>query len=468
MKNKYVVCFIFCSFAILFSLFAETDKHPTHPTGYASGSVNAIQNKIDQKLAPKSRGAVIKLVKKDFNGAVIPNDFFYYRSLLTEKQQKAYDELYTLFATGALTVQPTIPINCKELDEIICGLEFDSPELFWFRPSYSYSYNNDGTVTSIAMNRLDIPDFEKAKKAFVEKTEPVLFFASKLDTDMDKVKYVHDYLCKTIEYDYDALNSGNTEGLQTAYSAIINGRTVCTGYAKSFLYYMQRLHIPAAVIISSTHAWNMVKINNSTYEIDVCWDDGETSNNYFNLVHSDMRKIECHNPVNDSLKVVNLNPSNSTAMEYKNIFGNTPLGSPYSFKEIAHYKADDTAKPILTTETAPDTSPNPTVDNIAPQPTANATDASVSSKQDEQSIRDYYDKYYNDYYSKYYSDYFNNYYHDYYDKYYSDNYAKQYSEYLNKQYNDYYNNYYNDYYNNYYNNYYNDYYNNYYNNYYNR
>ena len=73
---------------------------------------------------------------------------------------------------------------------------------------------------------------------------------------------------------------------QSAYSALVNGRTVCAGYARAFQYLMQRLGIPCYYCTGyagEDHAWNIIKLGEDYYNVDVTWDDTDTPTyDYFN------------------------------------------------------------------------------------------------------------------------------------------------------------------------------------------
>lgn len=92
----------------------------------------------------------------------------------------------------------------------------------------------------------------------------------------DKIKYVHDLLVNSIEYDSNAKNIYNI------YGALLEHKVVCEGYAKAFKYLMDELNIECILISgvatndtgdSESHMWNYVKLNNSWYGVDVTWDD---------------------------------------------------------------------------------------------------------------------------------------------------------------------------------------------------
>ncbi len=90
-------------------------------------------------------------------------------------------------------------------------------------------------------------------------------------TDKEKIKKVHDYLANNTTYGY-----GNKA--DTAYGALINGVAICGGYADAFSLFMDKLNIPNYKVVSNTHVWNVVYINNNWEHIDVTYDDPK--NNY--------------------------------------------------------------------------------------------------------------------------------------------------------------------------------------------
>ena len=53
----------------------------------------------------------------------------------------------------------------------------------------------------------------------------------------EKEKYVHDTLIEMNKYDE------NEKLNQSAYSALVKGKTVCAGYSRAFMYIMNKLGI---------------------------------------------------------------------------------------------------------------------------------------------------------------------------------------------------------------------------------
>ncbi len=99
-----------------------------------------------------------------------------------------------------------------------------------------------------------------------------------LESDVAKVKAVHDYLVLNAAYDYENyLNNTIPETSYEAYGVIILKTGVCDSYTKAFQMFMDILGIPCERVTGTgnggAHAWNVVTLDRERYHIDVTWDD---------------------------------------------------------------------------------------------------------------------------------------------------------------------------------------------------
>ncbi|MBQ9981609.1 MAG: leucine-rich repeat protein [Oscillospiraceae bacterium] len=106
--------------------------------------------------------------------------------------------------------------------------------------------------------------------------------------DFQKAKKLHDWICRKVSYDSaDKKNPDN----HTDYSVFLNDNTVCDGYARAYALLMQAAGIEAYYVTGNeeyseedkkdvTHAWNIVKLGNSYFHVDVCWDDDDNTIGY--------------------------------------------------------------------------------------------------------------------------------------------------------------------------------------------
>lgn len=104
-------------------------------------------------------------------------------------------------------------------------------------------------------------------------------------SDYEKLKVVTQWIVDNMSYDYSYYN-------RTAYSALYSdnkGFVVCTGFATLFYYFCQELQIECEVVIGHygneaegfeageqniNHAWNIVKMGDKWYEVDLVVADG--------------------------------------------------------------------------------------------------------------------------------------------------------------------------------------------------
>ena len=100
-------------------------------------------------------------------------------------------------------------------------------------------------------------------------------------TDAKKVHAVHDWVCSNVRYaDLDSARfTENWRGHQTVWSALVEGETVCTGYAKSIKLLLDSYDVPCVIVRGQSHdqshAWNYVMLNGSWYGLDATWADQE-------------------------------------------------------------------------------------------------------------------------------------------------------------------------------------------------
>ena len=176
---------------------------------------------------------------------------------------------------------------------------YDNPEIFYLSPNKMYlnietttfgnsvTYNvyiNNGNennyfideFTSQAQVESAISQIEQVKNQIIQ---------NRSGNAYDDIRMVHDYLVENIEYD-TSLSQSN---IYNVYGALVNGRAVCEGYARSFKYLMDELGIPCTLVIGTgtnsqgqteNHAWNYVQLNGTWYAIDCTWDDPVSSSGY--------------------------------------------------------------------------------------------------------------------------------------------------------------------------------------------
>ena len=225
----------------------------------------------------------------------------YYYTKLNKQQQAVYHAMQQCLTNLADKWQ--MPrVGGEELYNIFFQLRLDHPEIFWATGFKYRYYENSG-------NLIFLPEylFEKAKirehqKAMASRVEKLARPAKSM-SELEKEKYVHDFICQNVRYDK----------LKKSYSHEIigplgQGVGVCEGIAKSVKVLLDALGVWNVIAICGNnpekgikyrHTWNIVKIGRAYYHLDVTFDnslgDEEIRYDYFNL--DDKNIFRDHEPI---------------------------------------------------------------------------------------------------------------------------------------------------------------------------
>ncbi len=145
----------------------------------------------------------------------------------------------------------------------------DTGKLPWYTDkTYTYHYDEStNMVQSFTPVLLDEDTYNR--KQYEARIAEIL--DQYVFEGMDKVQIalsLHDALIVNSIYD-DALVK------RTGYDLLVNGITVCAGYAAAYQDLLNRVGIPCITVHSEAmnHAWNLVCIDDQWYHVDVTWDD---------------------------------------------------------------------------------------------------------------------------------------------------------------------------------------------------
>lgn len=210
-------------------------------------------------------------------GLDFDTEYYPYYGMLSERERSLYRQIYANSMALNGIFNPIEPVSQKELRNTFIAVFNDHPELFWLDSAYRGKFSKNGGCAEISLQFNQLTDhLDNAKNEFQTAAEEILAAAERLESDYEKEVYVHRALLDRIEYDLNApLN-------QSAYSALVNGRTVCAGYARSLQYLMTQLGVPCYYCTGyagENHAWNIIRLDGEYYNVDATWDD-TTPNTY--------------------------------------------------------------------------------------------------------------------------------------------------------------------------------------------
>ena len=206
--------------------------------------------------------------------------YYPYYNFLSTEGKRLYGQVYANALAYETSFVPVVELSVSEVSNVVKTVFHDHPELFWMDSGFTYKYTKDNICTHIVLQFNETVGYiEKAQKEFHEKANSIIDGASMLSSDYEKEKYVYNAIIAIAEYDEQATVN------QSPYSALVNGKSVCAGYARAFQYIMIELGIPTYYCagMSEGHAWNIVKLENGYYNVDLTWDDEKgTEKTYFN------------------------------------------------------------------------------------------------------------------------------------------------------------------------------------------
>lgn len=245
-----------------------------------------------------------------------------YYQMLSENQQSVYRQIYANAQNLTEKFAPEKTVSASDVKTAFEAVIGDHPEMFWLETGYSSKYLTNGQCVEIDLKyNSTADDLESAKQRFDAAAQNLITGAASLDSNYEKEKYVHDALASAVTYDL------TTDMNQSAYSALVNGKSVCAGYARAYQYLLQQLGIPCYYCTGYSggdHAWNIVKLEDGYYNVDVTWDDAAAIRyDYFNKTDADFASTH----VRQNLSVY-LPACNGTAYRQENTTGAAGTGQP--------------------------------------------------------------------------------------------------------------------------------------------
>lgn len=245
-----------------------------------------------------------------------------YYQMLSENQQSVYRQIYANAQDLTEKFAPEKTVSASDVKIAFEAVIGDHPEMFWLETGYSSKYLANGQCVEIDLKyNSTADDLESAKQRFDAAAQNLITGAASLDSNYEKEKYVHDALASAVTYDLTA------DMNQSAYSALVNGKSVCAGYARAYQYLLQQLGIPCYYCTGYSggdHAWNIVKLEDGYYNVDVTWDDAAAIRyDYFNKTDADFASTH----VRQNLSVY-LPACNGTAYRQENTTGAAGTGQP--------------------------------------------------------------------------------------------------------------------------------------------
>lgn len=207
------------------------------------------------------------------------------------------DSLYGLTMTGTISGGVFTPGSSSEslyraiytdLCAAIVALRYDRPDAFWLSSMRYGMYweSADGTTVNVrnAVFAFQLKYDGQERQMYDQQMASAQAIADQVNQSADlyvQVQQIHDLLAAQSTYNYSPADSKAQSLSHQAYSCLVAGdeyEPVCDGYAKAMKVVCDLLEIPCALVISETHMWNNIKMDDGDwYNLDLTWDDGDDS-----------------------------------------------------------------------------------------------------------------------------------------------------------------------------------------------
>ena len=246
-------------------------------------------------------------------------------AVASSEEETLYQTIYQGLCNQQSTITVSMTIQVADSNQVNAELnEFqsrvielyqavinDNPRLFYATEGYRIQSEGRGTTAAFVMTAIITPGYrghfsEEQIRRFNQTVDALVCEAQKVQTDLEKALFIHDYLATHVSYNRETATGQDalSQNVYTAYGALIEGDAVCQGYALAYQLLLRELGIDCITVTSGinqmNHMWNLVRMDGYWYHVDVTWDDpvpnleGRCDHSYF-MLSDETISDETHN-----------------------------------------------------------------------------------------------------------------------------------------------------------------------------
>lgn len=188
-------------------------------------------------------------------------------------------------------------------------------ELYYVDFAYTYGYSG-GRITSVRPVYL-VTDKTEIANTIAQMDvvyNDILSLVDNSMTDLEKLITVYNEVILMTCYDYDLVKT-------TPKDLLLEGTTVCQGYAGVLFELCKRMDIPCGLVrsVEMNHVWNSFYVDGEWYHADATWDD-PTAKNSSRMTYTYFLKSNDY--YTDSAGHYDFTPLESNSTKYDNYFWN--------------------------------------------------------------------------------------------------------------------------------------------------
>ena len=154
------------------------------------------------------------------------------------------------------------------LTEAIINVRYNHPDLFYVSKYFEYGTSNGRVVEVYPDYTMSGSTLTTARAVYEQKLNEIMSLVDPNWSELEKILFFNDYLVTHFAYD-------TTYNNYDAYSFLTEGTGVCQAYYLTCKALLDKCLISSGYGRSdnANHVWNLVKIGNDWYHMDVTWND---------------------------------------------------------------------------------------------------------------------------------------------------------------------------------------------------
>lgn len=131
----------------------------------------------------------------------------------------------------------------------------------------SSSYSNNGDIRILIEKKYSLNEMILLN----DKVDEIIYNNLNSNmSDVKKIEVIHDYIINNSKY------NGDTR-LNKANNILLDHEGLCSAYTDAMALFLYKLGYDNYKVASEDHIWNLVKLNNEWYHLDLTFDDPVTS-----------------------------------------------------------------------------------------------------------------------------------------------------------------------------------------------
>ena len=168
----------------------------------------------------------------------------------------------------------------QAIDEVITDVSNNSPYIFYNAQKYGISYTNE-KIVKINLSYLseylnsdgsvNIESIKAVRRKINTAVKKAVKCVKGNMSELEKAMVLHDYIVMNTAYN----DSQNKSSRLNICGVLLENQANCQGYTIAYKALLNKIGIKSKCVtsIKLKHAWNLVRIDNKWYNVDVTWDD---------------------------------------------------------------------------------------------------------------------------------------------------------------------------------------------------